>query len=253
MGLMPTTPSAISMEAACSRDLLQNDDETPTRPPQTVLRISQRKAPATPTISPSTSFRTGSSCTRSTTTSDGRSRSARKKRALLELGEEDGIQPRDFNTGQVPESLRGFEDEILDVGSRGRVIVPPEARLKMRRLLPTKAINQTDFDPVRKWPIFLSIETQRPSKSEEEAELQVGIWLTAQWKLLQKLTSICRELRRGQPHQQQQQKQLAQSVEETDSLGLAPLPGLGFLPAIVIVGHEWKFSALTVEGNKAFL
>lgn len=121
----------------------------------------------------------------------------------------------------------------------------------MCRLLPTKAINKTDFDPVRKFPIFLSIETRRPGKSEKEAELQVGICLTAQWKLLQKLTSICRELQRGQPHQQQKQH-LAQSVEEADPLGLTPLPGLGFLPAIIIVGHEWKFSALTVEGNKAF-
>lgn len=41
------------------------------------------------------------------------SHSARKKGALLELGEEDGIQPRGINTGQIPAVLLRFEDEIL--------------------------------------------------------------------------------------------------------------------------------------------
>ncbi|KAH8841538.1 hypothetical protein MCOR03_003825 [Pyricularia oryzae] len=36
-----------------------------------------------------------------------------------------------WDTAQVPAALLGFGDEILDVGNRGRAIVPPEARLKI--------------------------------------------------------------------------------------------------------------------------
>ncbi|QBZ55037.1 hypothetical protein PoMZ_10753 [Pyricularia oryzae] len=52
------------------------------------------------------------------------SRSARKK-------EHCWTWEKKWDTAQVPAALLGFGDEILDVGNRGRAIVPPEARLKI--------------------------------------------------------------------------------------------------------------------------
>lgn len=52
------------------------------------------------------------------------SRSARKKEHCWSW-------EKKWDTAQVPAALLGFGDEILDVGNRGRAIVPPKARLKI--------------------------------------------------------------------------------------------------------------------------
>lgn len=55
----------------------------------------------------------------------------RAKRSIAGAGRNKWDTAQGFNTGQVLTALLGFEDGILDVGSRGRAIFPPEARLKI--------------------------------------------------------------------------------------------------------------------------
>lgn len=45
-----------------------------------------------------------------------------------------------------------------------------------------QTINQTSFTPVRFRPIAISIETKTPNASEEEAMIQLGMWVAAHFK-----------------------------------------------------------------------
>ncbi|KAF7547120.1 hypothetical protein G7046_g9106 [Stylonectria norvegica] len=93
------------------------------------------------------------------------------------------------------------------------------------RVLPCGTINHTDFFALRNRPIAISIETKRKSGQQESAELQIGTWHTAQWKLLAQLVS-----RSG-----------------------GSLDELPFLPGIIINGNDWVFVATTREGTKTVL
>ncbi|KAI6523612.1 hypothetical protein MCOR16_007174 [Pyricularia oryzae] len=137
----------------------------------------------------------------------------------------------------------------------------------LRRRTPGTSINHTDFGPLNKWPIALSVETKRPGESGEKAELQVGVWQAAQWRLLE-------WQRQEQKHklqipQHSRQSLAAMDVEDETVEGAAVVgvmdpntagittpsqtsippttPDLVFLPALIIVGHDWKFAATTRE------
>lgn len=94
-----------------------------------------------------------------------------------------------------------------------------EATWALCRSLPDNTINHTSFAPLRHQPISVSIETKRSGEHEQKAKLQMGIWQSAQWRLLSHLAKD----------------------------GLAQLP---FIPGIVIQGHEWKLVATSYHNGK---
>ncbi|KAK1973308.1 hypothetical protein LZ30DRAFT_611234, partial [Colletotrichum cereale] len=75
------------------------------------------------------------------------------------------------------------------------------------------SINHTDWGSFKQNPIALSIETKCSVEEQRKAILQMGIWHACQWRNL-------RELAEGRS-----------------------LKGLGFLPGILVFGHEWFFVA----------
>jgi len=95
----------------------------------------------------------------------------------------------------------------------------------LRKVLPLSAINHTDLFFLLSRPLAVSIETKKRGGKEEEAELQMGTWHAAQWKLLSRLVSN------------------AGGALET----------LPFIPAIVVQGHEWSLGATTRENNQTIL
>lgn len=101
-----------------------------------------------------------------------------------------------------------------------------EAIQTLRRSLPFQVINHSGFQPFRKQPIAISIETKSRSRAQSEAaELQLGTWHSAQWRFLERLVN--------------------------HSGGT--FEGLPFLPAVVVQGHDWSFAATTREGRKTVL
>ncbi|KAJ8131153.1 hypothetical protein O1611_g2473 [Lasiodiplodia mahajangana] len=86
-------------------------------------------------------------------------------------------------------------------------------------------INHTDYQPLRRRPIVLSAESKKPDEGCKDAQIQLGVWLAAQWALLENLL----------------QSSATQSA-------LIP-----FLPALIIQGHEWSFAATTKSGRHTIL
>lgn len=99
-----------------------------------------------------------------------------------------------------------------------------------RQLMPDASINHTDFYPLRRRPIALSIKSKTTGNQLLEAEVQVGVWLAAQWRLL--------ESHAGRP---------VLDPEVATNPVAAVLPP--FLPAVIIQGHDWHFVAATRAGE----
>ncbi|KAI0470026.1 hypothetical protein GGR56DRAFT_661213 [Xylariaceae sp. FL0804] len=89
------------------------------------------------------------------------------------------------------------------------------------RLRRGKPINHTDYAPLQRRPVVLSAESKKPGEGYLEAHVQVGIWQAAQWSLLE-----------------------AQMGDNTEAKTIP------FLPALVIHGHEWAFTATTRSEGK---
>ncbi|EHA58138.1 hypothetical protein MGG_16483 [Pyricularia oryzae 70-15] len=146
--------------------------------------------------------------------------------------------------------------------------IPAQIIETLRRRTPGTSINYTDFGPLNKWPIAISVETKRPGESGEKAELQVGVWQAAQWRLLewqrqeqQNKLQIPRYLQRslaamdmedeigeGEAGVRVLSQNIAAVTAPSQILILSSIiPDLVFLPALIIVGHNWKFAATTRE------
>ncbi|KAJ4312672.1 hypothetical protein N0V84_009816 [Fusarium piperis] len=78
------------------------------------------------------------------------------------------------------------------------------------------SINHTDYPPLLRRPVCLSIETKLTGQDWQAALEQTSIWLTAQWACLDKLAG---------------KEVVATSLE--------------FLPALIVQGHDWWFVATT--------
>ncbi|KAL8407572.1 hypothetical protein RB594_006410 [Gaeumannomyces avenae] len=112
--------------------------------------------------------------------------------------------------------------------------------------LPGQSINHTNYyKPLISQPIAISIETKRAGGSDEDAITQLGIWQDAQWRMLEELV---------QPRHDSTSSPATGPAATGPADPFSPpskqptylaLHGLDFLPAIHIVGHEWKFAALT--------
>ncbi|KAL0929784.1 uncharacterized protein CTRU02_215214 [Colletotrichum truncatum] len=87
------------------------------------------------------------------------------------------------------------------------------------------SINHTNYAPLRRRPIGLSIETKGHDEGLGDAKTQLLIWFAAQWQSLERL---------------------AHRLEP-----LQPLPD--FLPGVIIEGHQWYFVASTKDKSETIL
>lgn len=108
---------------------------------------------------------------------------------------------------------------------------------EVRLSQPGYSISHTTYMPLAQYPIALSIETKRPSGSGNEAEAQLGVWQTAQWKMLETMVYL------GLAPQGSGAGDIARPAASPSPS--ACLTELGFLPGIYIVGHHWRFAATT--------
>jgi hypothetical protein len=88
-------------------------------------------------------------------------------------------------------------------------------QLAARHPLTNVSWNQTCYPPLQKRPLAISFETKLTGRDWDSAKIQISIWATAQLNKLEQLVA-------------------------QDGGGL---PGLPFLPLVVIQGHEWYFLA----------
>ncbi|KAF5004983.1 hypothetical protein FDECE_8548 [Fusarium decemcellulare] len=86
-----------------------------------------------------------------------------------------------------------------------------------------KTVNHTDFTPLQKLPVAVSIETKRTNQNLDKANLQMNIWQAAQWRLLEELA------------------------------GATALEELEFLPGILVQGHKWEFVASSYQDGRTIL
>ncbi|KAK7414184.1 hypothetical protein QQX98_006970 [Neonectria punicea] len=109
----------------------------------------------------------------------------------------------------------------------------------------TETVNHTDFMPISTRPLVLSIDTKKPGVHWDTAQLQVGVWHASQWAFLQWAVG--------------QKLQRAQGVPEEDGRAefeaerLAILSSLGFIPGVIVQGHEWNLVLSTYENGKTKL
>ncbi|KAL8366867.1 hypothetical protein RB595_005029 [Gaeumannomyces hyphopodioides] len=199
------------------------------------------------------------------------------------------ILPRSVSSGKkvdyciIINGAEAFDQPAMDVTNEGSPSSVTPARMieLLRRKSPGTSINHTDFDALNKWPIAVSIETKRPAESSEQAELQIGIWQAAHWKMLEWQQ---RELRQWlllpqaeaggqeeaeqeeaeqeeaeqeeaeqeeaeQEEAEQEEAEQEEAEREEEGMPAAAATPLVFLPAIIVVGHDWKFVATTREAN----
>ncbi|KAF5643522.1 uncharacterized protein FTJAE_3322 [Fusarium tjaetaba] len=109
------------------------------------------------------------------------------------------------------------------------------------RQTPTLTVNHTDFAPLQLSPIVLSIETKRPGKELDAAQLQMGVWHAAQWSFLRSVIGLT-----PQPLTAEEEIQRNQKANEV-------LGQLGYIPGIIVQGHRWLFVFSTLEGDKTVL
>lgn len=109
------------------------------------------------------------------------------------------------------------------------------------RRTPTLTVNHTDFAPLQLSPIILSIETKRPGKELDAAQLQMGVWHAAQWAFLRSVIGLTPQPLTAEEEVLRKEKAKAALAE------------LGFIPGIIVQGHRWLFVFSTLEGDKTVL
>ncbi|KAK1961307.1 hypothetical protein LY78DRAFT_588983 [Colletotrichum sublineola] len=132
------------------------------------------------------------------------------------------VIPR-YRVGRVPGRK---VDYVLSIdpandASDGPAAVAAVTQLRLE--LDEQSITHTSFLPLSDRPISVSIETKRGGDQEKKAQLQMGVWQAAQWKMLSQLVD-------------------AQALDQ-----------LAFLPGVVIQGHQWRLVATTCRDHKTTL
>ncbi|KAI0465616.1 hypothetical protein F4859DRAFT_376000 [Xylaria cf. heliscus] len=102
---------------------------------------------------------------------------------------------------------------------------------ELRRRTNGSTANHTDFYPLRDKPIIISAESKKLGEGLLEASVQVGVWQSAQWSLL---NSQC-----------QSNSKRSNSKGNTSDLH--------FLPALFIQGSQWSFAATTKQDDQTLL
>lgn len=115
-----------------------------------------------------------------------------------------------------------IESKMVDFG----IYIDPDdemhdalRQLASRDPFTTASWNHTCYPPLQKRPLAISIETKLTGRDWDTAKIQMSIWVTAQLNKLEQLVA-------------------------SDGGGL---PGLPYIPVIVIQGHEWYFLAANRE------
>ncbi|KAF3768500.1 hypothetical protein M406DRAFT_250030, partial [Cryphonectria parasitica EP155] len=125
---------------------------------------------------------------------------------------------REYLHGYVPEKLVDFclflNPSVIGDSAAARRID------QIRTHLPEQMINHTVYESLGGRPIALSIETKKAEAGLINANLQIGVWHTAQWNFLRSVAGDTLDNRR-----------------------------LAFLPAIIVEGNDWSFAATTRKGT----
>ncbi|KLU91754.1 hypothetical protein MAPG_10703 [Magnaporthiopsis poae ATCC 64411] len=117
----------------------------------------------------------------------------------------------------------------------GRTSPTPASKAvdELRLSQPGNSISHTTYQPLARYPIALSITTKLPQGSSEDAEAQLGVWQTAQWRMLEAMV-VC-----------SQGSDAGHAARPAAAGPSARLGELGFLPGIYTVGNLWRFAATT--------
>ncbi|KAM0425799.1 hypothetical protein ACHAPT_009050 [Fusarium lateritium] len=137
-----------------------------------------------------------------------------------------------FNEGREEASWNmEVHHRLLEKVFRGPAAAPGHP-LDFMACTSTLSVNHTDYAPLQLRPIVLSIETKRPGKDLDMAQLQMGVWHAAQWRFLRSVLT-----------------QRVDAVDEATASNLADeaLLELGYLPGVIIRGHHWLFVFSTLE------
>jgi hypothetical protein len=105
----------------------------------------------------------------------------------------------------------------------------------------SESINHSNHPPLLSNPIVISIETKAASPNQEEAELQMGVWMTAHFARLRAL--VVRQCDRRRPGLSSSER--GSSVLDADTKWRQAIDELGFLPGLLVLQHEWYFVAAT--------
>lgn len=109
-----------------------------------------------------------------------------------------------------------------------------EARRELASETITVSVNHTDYSPLQLRPIILSIETKRPGKDLDMAQLQIGVWQSSQWTFLRHCIKA----------------KLESTIDDAgirEKLTVQALDELGFIPGVIVQGHRWLFVFSTVD------
>ncbi|KAF5022185.1 hypothetical protein F66182_5772 [Fusarium sp. NRRL 66182] len=109
------------------------------------------------------------------------------------------------------------------------------------RQTPTLTVNHADFAPLQLSLVLLSVETKRPGKELDAAQLQMGVWHAAQWSFLRSAIGLTSRPLTAEEEVRRKQNAHGALVE------------LGFIPGIIVQGHRWLFVFSTLEGDKTVL
>ncbi|KAK7428162.1 hypothetical protein QQZ08_005402 [Neonectria magnoliae] len=103
---------------------------------------------------------------------------------------------------------------------------------------PILTVNHTDFVPLQLSPTALSIETKRPGKELDAAQLQIGVWHAVQWKFLRFVVGLT-----GQSMSAAEEVSRRRVVDEA-------LAELGFIPGVIVQGIA---GCLSVRRSRSIL
>jgi hypothetical protein len=115
-----------------------------------------------------------------------------------------------------------------------------EAVAALRARLPAGVINHTDYRPLRERPVAWSIETKKTGEGWDSATLQLGIWQSAHWSFLRDLVAM-------QGHGTG--TGTGTGTDADNDVDALP----GFIPGLIIQGHDWHLVASTHDGDQTVL
>jgi hypothetical protein len=97
------------------------------------------------------------------------------------------------------------------------------------------SISHTLYNPLRRRPIGVNIETKRTGEDFRDAQYKLQIWCAAQFAKMEELVN-----------ERQRQMSLSNQGEPDHGSELEP----PFLPGIIIQGHDWSFVAAVRNTSK---
>lgn len=103
----------------------------------------------------------------------------------------------------------------------------------------SESVNHSNHPSLLSNLIAISIETKAASPNQEEAELQMGVWMTAHFSRLRALLARQCDRRPGLSSQRNNR------VPNSDAIWRQAIEELGFLPGLLVLQHEWYFIAAT--------